>query len=532
MTEPTARTWRALCPNCGAPVEFQSAASASAVCGFCRSTLVRDGETLRRIGTSAEIIDDHTPLQLGVTGRMAGREFAIVGRLQMGTEDGPWNEWRVLFQDGDEPVDAWLSEDNGRYVFVYDQSTPADAPILDRLDPGVSVSIAGRRWSVASRVSARLLAAEGELRDPPPADRAFTVVDVRNAQDEVGTLAADDRGGLTWSVGRSVRLDDLKLVGLRESTEKTLKAQGVPCPNCGAPLDITLSTSQSIVCPQCRSVVDLSKGLGPDMAHYQQENAPLQGGGPRLPLGRVGKLALGGPELPWQVIGYVERCETERGDDGSQSVWHEYLLYHRTEGFAFLVDSDDGWAWVKTLTGAPEPAGGGDVRWDGRTFERRWAYDSVVTYVLGEFYWRVEKHQRTHHVDYLGTGAASGWQLNEESTANEVTWSAGAPLDPHAVAAAFGLPEASREALVQASGGPPDVGAALGRWAGLLILIVIVLVLIAMCSHDPCQFEKDHYGPSSNEYRLCRAQSNSGSSWGTGYGGSYGGYSSGGGSHK
>ncbi|MBC7664140.1 MAG: DUF4178 domain-containing protein, partial [Caulobacter sp.] len=62
------RAWRAACPNCGAPVEFLSAASASAVCGFCRSTLVRDGESLRKIGTSAEVFDDFTPLAIGASG--------------------------------------------------------------------------------------------------------------------------------------------------------------------------------------------------------------------------------------------------------------------------------------------------------------------------------------------------------------------------------------------------------------------------------------------------------------------------------
>ena len=41
------RAYRAACPNCGAAVDFASAASSTAVCGFCRSTLLRDGDTLR-----------------------------------------------------------------------------------------------------------------------------------------------------------------------------------------------------------------------------------------------------------------------------------------------------------------------------------------------------------------------------------------------------------------------------------------------------------------------------------------------------
>ena len=35
--------------------------------GFSKVPLVRDGEALRKIGESAELFDDHSPLQLGVT---------------------------------------------------------------------------------------------------------------------------------------------------------------------------------------------------------------------------------------------------------------------------------------------------------------------------------------------------------------------------------------------------------------------------------------------------------------------------------
>ena len=49
-TEPSPqRAYRAACPNCGAPVEFRSAAAPFAVCGFCRSTVVRAGDELRKM---------------------------------------------------------------------------------------------------------------------------------------------------------------------------------------------------------------------------------------------------------------------------------------------------------------------------------------------------------------------------------------------------------------------------------------------------------------------------------------------------
>ena len=100
-TSPTPqRAYRAACPNCGAPVEFRSAAAAFAVCSFCRSTVVRAGDQLRKIGESAEVFDDHTPLQLGAAGKFQGTAFTLVGRLQYRYADGTRNEWHALFESG------------------------------------------------------------------------------------------------------------------------------------------------------------------------------------------------------------------------------------------------------------------------------------------------------------------------------------------------------------------------------------------------------------------------------------------------
>src|SRR3954470_1257021 len=133
MSSLPGRTWRAACPNCGAPVDFRSAASAFAVCSFCRSTLVRDGDALRRIGQSAELFDDHSPLQLGAGGTFQGAAFTLVGRLQYRYRDGTWNEWHALFDNGRS---GWLSEDNGSYVFGFDQPLTEPAPAADALRVG------------------------------------------------------------------------------------------------------------------------------------------------------------------------------------------------------------------------------------------------------------------------------------------------------------------------------------------------------------------------------------------------------------
>jgi hypothetical protein len=531
-TPPPARAWRAACPNCGAPVEFRSAASASAVCSYCRSTLVRDGEALRRIGRSAELFEDHSPLQLDARGRLDGVAFTLIGRLQLGTDAGPWNEWRALFENG---RDGWLSEDNGRYVFAFDAPAPGDAPApaaLASLQAGQPLTVDGRPWSVASVVQARLLAAEGELREPPPADRPFVVVDVRNAAGEVGTLDGSDPARSTWSVGRSVALSALHMSDLRAQSEKTLKAGTLACPSCGAPLNVTLATTKSIVCTSCKAVVDLSQGPGAELAHYAQAN-PHE---PPIPLGTTGHLALpwGPPDagpLPWQVVGYQERLELAAPGEAGEA-WREYLLYNGFEGFIFLVDTNAGWSLVRVLTGAPATSGDrADL--DGIAYRRTWSYASVVTYVLGEFYWRVEAEQQTLHDDYAATLGGRAYLLSREQAASEVTWSAGERVEAALVAHAFGLAQVPGAQLER---GPPDVGQALRggllTWPVLLLILVVVLVMLAMCSSDDCADTARAFGQNSAEYQACRSRvaAGTGAYWGTG--GSWGGYSSGGGGHK
>ena len=529
-TEPSPqRGYRAACPNCGAPVEFRSAASAFAVCSFCKSTIVREGDALRKIGQSAELFDDHSPLQLGAGGKYQGAGFTLVGRLQYRYADGTWNEWHALFDNGRS---GWLSEDNGRYVFAFDIPLAAAAPVPESLRPGQLLSVGGQGWTVASVAGAKLIAAQGELPFKPNLERAFIVADLRNPQGEVGTLDYGDPAAPKWSIGRSIAISELAMTGLADSTEKTLKARGVECPSCGTALEVKLSTTQSIVCPNCHAVVDVSQGVGGDLQHYAQAN----GSEPLIPLGSTGTLALGGKgPLPWQVVGYVERCEVATEADAEQVFWREYLLYHRTEGFAFLVDAEDGWSWTAPITGVPQIVGD-RVTHEGVSYRKLYDYTGEVTYVLGEFYWQLTRRERTLNTDYAGTGSASAKRLNREQTGSgdtrEIVWSAGETLSADQVVQAFRLAPEQRAALQRDAAPTSLQGSALTKIAVWVVIILVVLMLVR-CSDDDrtnCSDVRSTYGEASLEYQNCLNSQRSGSGFRTS-GGSFGGFSSGGG-HK
>ena len=522
------RAYRAACPNCGAPVEFASAASASAVCSFCRSTLVRDGDALRRIGAVAELFDDHSPLQRGASGRLQGVAFTLVGRLQYRYAEGTWNEWHALFDNGAGGTrSGWLSEDNGAYVFAFDAALAEAPPPFESLRAGQRLALGGQAWDVASVQRAGLLSAEGELPRPPRLQGEFGVADLRNAAGEVATLDYSSAPP-GWSIGRTVTLAELAMSGLRESSEKTLSGRALACPNCGAALELRLASTQSVTCGQCRAVVDVSQGVGAELAHYVQNNSPPGGAEPQIALGRTGTLALGGPPLPWQVVGFLERCDVpEGGDDDETTFWREYLLWNREAGFAFLVDAGEGWSWVRPLTGSPGAARD-SLRWEGVSYRRRERYAARVTWVQGEFYWRVQRDEQAQVDDYEGTGSGARKRLSREETAREVTWSGGETLDAATVGAAFGLPQAQATGFSR-DASPVSSGLGVKTLVALIVVLVIVMLLVERCSSDGCDEVRATFGPQSNEYRQCQRN---GSSGGGARGGSWGGWSSGGGGHK
>ncbi|MDQ6679600.1 MAG: DUF4178 domain-containing protein, partial [Pseudomonadota bacterium] len=222
----------------------------------------------------------------------------------------------------------------------------------------------------------------------------------------------------------------------------------------------------------------------------------------------------------------------------SQDSWREYLLYHRTEGFAFIVDAEDGWSWTAPITGVPERYGE-SVKHEGVLYKKLYDYTGKVTYVLGEFYWQVTRGQLTRNTDYRGTGASTAKRLNREQTdagaSHEIVWSAGETLTADAVLKAFRLaPE--KAAALQRDALPTFSGASLLAKVFLWGFVAVVVLMLFRCgggsSGADCETLRLDYGDASQEYRNCLNSNRSAGVGGyrTG-GGAFGGYSSGGG-HK
>ncbi|MGE0496574.1 MAG: DUF4178 domain-containing protein [Ramlibacter sp.] len=506
MADPSPlRSYRAPCPGCGAPVEFRSAQSTHAVCAYCRSTVVRSGEVLSRLGKMAELFDDHSPLQLQASGSVTlqdrPRKFTLVGRLQYRAPTGTWTEWNALFDDGSTGL---LGEDNGAYVFSLPASLLRDVPSADRFRVGATTAFGGKPFSVALNDQVTLIAAEGELPRLPELGRPFAMVELRSADGEVLSF---DYGTQPPAVsrGRTVLLESLQLSGLRDEFVKAERGREFACPHCGAPVSVALANSRSITCNSCHSLIDLASGTGAELRHAQQDE-PVQ---PLIALDSVGSLQ----GVDWQVVGFQHRLGHDpQEEDAEHFGWDEYLLYHPKRGFSFLVDTEEGWSMVKPTTGAPVLSPGAkSASYLGTTYALQYSYQAETTYVAGEFYWPVSRGQKTFNRDFAkGRGL-----LSMEQTPTEITWSVGSKMESDAVAKAFKL-EGRKADLARADAGPTSTsGVGCGTVVVMFIVILLFLVLLRACM--ACDPQREN----------C---SSSGSSWRSS-GGSFGGFSSGG-SHK
>ena len=488
-TEPTPqRLYRAACPNCGAPVEFRSAAAPFAVCSFCRSTVVRAGDQLRKIGESAEVFDDHTPLQLGAAGKYQGANFTIVGRLQYRYGDGTWNEWHALFESGPElQKSGWLSDDNGRYVVAFDAPLQTQVPPPENLQPGAPLTVNGESWSVASVVAAKLIAAQGELPRRPNLEKGFVVADLRSARGEVGTIDYTEPARPMWSVGRSVALSELAMTGLSEAGEKTLSGRTLQCPSCGAALEVKLETTQSIVCHQCKSVVDVSQGVGGDLAQH------------------IGDLAGVVVELLVENVLVLDALAERLRRAGDR---------HRPTPAVLRID-DEGEALDAVIEQVFAPEGLlvvvalGDL-----------AALDVADHLPGQWRLAAERDRADRAERDLRLRAGGLLVVGE------------VPAD--ALLAAFRLGADKRAALQRDA--LPTAFSAASKLVKVIfwIFIVVVVLLLFRCGDDggksDCNEVRNTFGDASQEYQSCLNNQRSGSGYRSG-GGAFGGFSSGGG-HK
>ena len=200
------------CPNCGARIEFQWSSSVQAVCAFCRSILVRTDVDLKRVGQVADLPPDSSPVQIGTQGVSHHKPFVVAGRILYEYEQGGWNEWHMVFNDG---ASGWLSDAQDEYAVSFLDQARRQLPGPEAAQTGQKFEWNGVIYEVTSLTHARYRGVEGELPFEYWDKQEMLFADLRSADGRFATLDYSETNPLLF-LGEAVEFDDLQLKNLRQ----------------------------------------------------------------------------------------------------------------------------------------------------------------------------------------------------------------------------------------------------------------------------------------------------------------------------
>lgn len=396
-----------------------------AVCEFCRAAVIKDEGEVRDIGKISVALEDYSPIQIGTAGSFGGRGFTVVGRMQLRYDDGMWNEWFLLFDDGSN---SWLGDASGQYMITSPRQVAGPLPAFDDIKPGFQYAIGGEQFTASDKRVGECTGGQGELPFRVGDGWRIRVADLRRAS-AFCTLDYTDGDLPAVYSGAAVTLAELKCQLLRDDDQIKASAgryrgklDALDCPSCGSPISYLPGVTANLVCPACSAQLDAA---GPEATVLKAGET-------------VGKvfhtLELGARAtiegLPYTVIGAMVR-EDEEG-----TRWSEYLLYNARESFFWLVETDEGWSRANVLPAWPQwdSLSSDSALLDKVAFSKLYDYTATVVYAAGAFNWRVAKGDQVRVYEFEG-GQAS---LAAELTAEELTWTRSVPVAYDTVKLWFG----------------------------------------------------------------------------------------------
>ncbi|KAA5545978.1 DUF4178 domain-containing protein [Roseiconus nitratireducens] len=469
----------AICPACGAPVEFNTASSLVTICEFCETAVGRGDRDVEDLGKVAEVSEPASGLRHGMTGTWNKTSFTIVGRVRYRhAGGGAWDEWYLAFP-GERW--GWLAEAQGKFFLTQQRrlSHGTRLPDFDSIELGDPQTVKGVSLTVREKGVATAESAEGEIpwRFVPGKKHVF--VDLYGEGHRVATFEYGDGeqdAEQAVFLGREVSLDELgvDLSSLDPNANKVrVDALQLNCPNCGGQLALRApDDTLRVACPNCTSMLDAKDGkLSLFQSLHQKRVQPV------IPLGSEGDF--GG--VVYTVIGFLERYAKYAG---RTYPWTEYLLYNRESGYRWLVCNEGHWSLVGTVDSPPR--GFGDtMQYDGdsfRIYDRGTAY---TRYVLGEFYWKVQVGDRVSTADYIAPPRMLSYERSGWGETEEVTISIGHYIEPEELEAKFGVKDLRRPWGVGVIQPRPSPGMGFfATWLGFVGYLIAAYVLIGRGKAD------------------------------------------------
>ena len=200
------------CPNCGAPVAFLWSSAVQTTCEYCHSILVRHDVALERVGQVADLPPDASPIQIGTEGVHGKKPFMVVGRIVYAWEQGGWNEWHLVYNDGSS---GWLSDAQAEYAVSALAKVSGQLPSAEEIRTGLSFAWNGTSYEVTSITRAQYVGVQGEMPFEYWDKDEMLFADLRSPDARFAAIDYSEEPPMLF-LGEAVEFDSLQLKNLRQ----------------------------------------------------------------------------------------------------------------------------------------------------------------------------------------------------------------------------------------------------------------------------------------------------------------------------
>jgi len=173
-------------------------------CDFCSQVMLLSDSGLDPTGQTAKLAELPSPLYVDAAGQISGRQFQVMGRLRYQYGSGLWDEWFLVFDDG-QP--GWLQEDEGEYILFHKETLTSTVPPFDDVAVGSVLRIGRHNVFVTEKGQAQIAGGEGQLAFNILPGEQIRYLDGNSGEDQVSVEYTANE--IELSVGRAVPRDQL-----------------------------------------------------------------------------------------------------------------------------------------------------------------------------------------------------------------------------------------------------------------------------------------------------------------------------------
>lgn len=183
------------CPSCGGKVHIRIKHCKLLSCDYCGCPVLLEDDAVKNLGEQSSLAEIPSLLKLGHKYQYNKHRFMPYGRIQYDYGSGIWEEWWVVTA---EQQGLWISIDEGDIAiqtpFEADRATRESLGHFGRLEIGEKVNIAGTKYKVTEKNSAKCVGIEGQLPKVILVDDTIKYIDLSSPKGDIMSLEYDKEG--------------------------------------------------------------------------------------------------------------------------------------------------------------------------------------------------------------------------------------------------------------------------------------------------------------------------------------------------